>query len=61
MSTDTTKCTAHPLNGCAHPQFCKDGCAGRPIKAGGDQAEWTQLYRDLMRYASAPIGDHNEH
>lgn len=22
-------CSLYPLNGCAHPQFCKDGCAGR--------------------------------
>ena len=24
----SVKCTAYPINGCAHPQFCKDGCKG---------------------------------
>ena len=24
------KCTAYPFNGCAHPQFCQDGCKGQP-------------------------------
>lgn len=29
---ETEKCTAYPINGCAHPQFCQQGCAGVPRK-----------------------------
>lgn len=31
----SVKCTAYPVNGCAHPQFCKDGCNGRPASVNG--------------------------
>ena len=24
------ECTAYPINGCAHPQLCEDGCKGQP-------------------------------
>jgi hypothetical protein len=32
-------CTAYPLNGCAHPQFCKDQCNGRPVKISRETME----------------------
>ena len=38
-----TPCAAYPLNGCAHPQFCRDGCAGRPRRAPADpNPAWTE-------------------
>jgi hypothetical protein len=39
----TITCHAYPLNGCAHPQFCRAGCAGRPIRDG----DWDAVKRDI--------------
>ena len=30
LKLTSNKCTAYPINGCSHPQFCKDGCKGQP-------------------------------
>lgn len=38
-STTKKECV-YMLNGCAYPQFCHDGCKGRPYKAPDIDSVW---------------------
>jgi hypothetical protein len=54
MGAMRVTCTAYPLNGCAHPQFCQDQCVGRPIRVERDTrfADWDkQRALDAMNNA----------
>jgi len=60
-------CTAYPLNGCAHPQFCKIECTGQPRLAQANRAEdiraalATPDPADMPVVIAIPIGRRGEH